>query len=116
MLRSNPRLGPLLAFVGDHVAIAASAVAAMALMGERIPPMAALPISLLHAFVAADAGLYGQLRYLGGAQLLKKAFAVWFRVALVVSAIALFVPEPFPRVAALCSSPSTWRRSLLFAC
>jgi exopolysaccharide biosynthesis polyprenyl glycosylphosphotransferase len=101
MLRSNPRLGPLLAFVGDHVAIAASAVAAMALMGVRIPPMAALPISLLHAFVAADAGLYGQLRYLGGLQLLKKAFAVWFRVALVVLAIALFVPEPFPRLAAV---------------
>ena len=101
MLRSNPRLGPALVVLGDHVAVTASAVAAMAIVGVRMPPVVGLPASLLHIFVAADAGLYGQLRYLRGAQLLRKALSVWARVTTVVAAVALFAADSAPHAAIL---------------
>ena len=101
MLRSNPRLGPAFVVLGDHIAIAASAAAALAMVDVRMQAGTALPVSLLHFFVAADAGLYGQMRYVGGAQLLRKALSVWARVAVVVAAVGLFVAESVPRSAIL---------------
>jgi len=101
MLRSNPRLGPMLAVLGDHLAIAASSAAALAMVDVRMQPGTALPASLLHIVIAADAGLYGQLRYVGGAQLLRKTLSVWVRVAAVVAAVGMFMVPSVPRVAIL---------------
>ena len=91
----------MLAVLGDHFAIAASAAAALAMVDVRMQPGTALPASLLHMLLAADAGLYGQLRYVGGAQLLRKTLWVWLRVAAVVAAVGLFMVSSVPRVAIL---------------
>ncbi len=101
MLRSNPRLGLAFVLLGDYVAIAAATAGALTMVDLRLQPGAALPVALLHIFVAADAGLYSQMRYVAGSQLLSKTLSVWARVAVVVAAVVFFALESVPRVGVL---------------
>lgn len=110
--RSNPGLGFVLVLAGDALAFCAALGTAMLWAGELPPPLAFAPLLLLQIAVAADAGLYGQLRYVGGWSLVRTLGAVWFRCALAVVAVALALPELAPS-RALAAFAAVWLASTI---